>query len=310
MPAEVIEEARASAADRDVPESAETLVIADAEVVAEVVDLPVRSSDEPLEAVAEGEPTDTIVLNAPSTIVVSSTRVDPAEDPSAFAPPSRASESAGDVSSRRSEPVEPPAWRSALRPEHEPETEAFTVPMTAGPRSETGQPSAPTSPAAASGAQSTPTGLGAQPTPAGADAFHTPTSPASPGAQSTPADPAAPAAPVSPDARTSTGAAAPQPDGPRAPTVDSGGALPSPTGDDSDPEPAPELLLSSEKKKLAGADEPVLVVDGRPRYHLDDCPQLDGRTPVELTVGTAIDLGFTPCSRCAAATRLLVALRR
>ncbi|MFG1923761.1 hypothetical protein [Cryptosporangium sp. NPDC048952] len=86
--------------------------------------------------------------------------------------------------------------------------------------------------------------------------------------------------------------------------------MPSPTGDDSDPEPAAELLLSSEKKKLAGAEEPVLVVDGRPRYHLHACPQLEGRTTIELNAGTAIDLGFTPCSRCAAATRLLVALRR
>ena len=101
-----------------------------------------------------------------------------------------------------------------------------------------------------------------------------------------------------------TPAAAARPDSTR------GGGLPSPTGDDTDPEPAAELLLSSEKKKLATADEPVLVVDGRPRYHLDACPQLDGRTSVELAVSTAIELGFTPCSRCASATRLLVALRR
>jgi hypothetical protein len=58
------------------------------------------------------------------------------------------------------------------------------------------------------------------------------------------------------------------------------------------------------------ADEPVLVVDGRPRYHLEGCASLDGSDAQELPAAQAIELGFTPCSRCAAATRLLVALRR
>jgi hypothetical protein len=79
-------------------------------------------------------------------------------------------------------------------------------------------------------------------------------------------------------------------------------------------EPAAELLLASEKSKLSSSQEPVLVIDGRPRYHLDGCPQLasmpDGTITTELPVSEAAEAGFTPCTRCAAATRILVALRR
>ncbi|MHA6805177.1 hypothetical protein [Salinifilum ghardaiensis] len=45
----------------------------------------------------------------------------------------------------------------------------------------------------------------------------------------------------------------------------------------------------------------VLVVDGRPRYHLEGCPWLAeqaGPQPMGLTVEKAHELGFTPCARC------------
>jgi hypothetical protein len=100
---------------------------------------------------------------------------------------------------------------------------------------------------------------------------------------------------------------APEPEAPVAYT----GPQPSPSGDASgDPDPAAELLLSSEKKKLATCQDAVLVVEGRPRYHLDGCASLAGRTTVSLPAAKAIEFGFTPCSQCASATRLLVALRR
>lgn len=45
----------------------------------------------------------------------------------------------------------------------------------------------------------------------------------------------------------------------------------------------------------------VLVVDERPRYHLETCPWLTeqaGPQPMGLTVEKAHELGFTPCARC------------
>ena len=40
------------------------------------------------------------------------------------------------------------------------------------------------------------------------------------------------------------------------------------------------------------------MVDGRPRYHLTDCPHLRGRPSEPLPVSEAVELGFTPCGRC------------
>ncbi|MGW5671210.1 hypothetical protein [Micromonospora sp. NPDC003776] len=47
------------------------------------------------------------------------------------------------------------------------------------------------------------------------------------------------------------------------------------------------------------------MVDGHPRFHLADCPHLVGRADEPLPVAEAVDLGFTPCARCAPATALL-----
>lgn len=45
------------------------------------------------------------------------------------------------------------------------------------------------------------------------------------------------------------------------------------------------------------ADE-VLVVDERPRYHLDGCAWLESRPTEPLPVHEARQLGFTPCVQC------------
>jgi hypothetical protein len=75
--------------------------------------------------------------------------------------------------------------------------------------------------------------------------------------------------------------------------------------DDPPDEPAAELLMASEVSRLAGMDDEVLVVDGRPRYHLRDCPHLADKPAQGLPVSEAVELGFTACSRCGAATALL-----
>ncbi len=77
--------------------------------------------------------------------------------------------------------------------------------------------------------------------------------------------------------------------------------------DDEDPpdEPAAELLMASEVSRLAELDSEVLVVDGRPRYHLAGCPHLVDKETQPLPVSEAVELGFTACSLCGAATAVL-----
>lgn len=77
--------------------------------------------------------------------------------------------------------------------------------------------------------------------------------------------------------------------------------------DDEDPpdEPAPEVLPDSAAAAVARLDTDVVVVDGRPRYHLDTCEHLDGKQGEPIAVSEAVELGFTPCGLCAPATALL-----
>jgi hypothetical protein len=75
--------------------------------------------------------------------------------------------------------------------------------------------------------------------------------------------------------------------------------------DDPPGEPPAEPVLASEVSRLAQRDDEVLVVDGRPRYHLQSCPHLAGHDTQPLPVSEAVELGFTGCAVCAAATTLL-----
>jgi len=76
-------------------------------------------------------------------------------------------------------------------------------------------------------------------------------------------------------------------------------------GDDPFDEPAPQRVGPDEAARVARMTEPVRVVDGRPRYHLADCPHLIGRTSEALSVGDAVLLGFSPCGRCEPVRALL-----
>jgi hypothetical protein len=45
-------------------------------------------------------------------------------------------------------------------------------------------------------------------------------------------------------------------------------------------------------------DTDVLVIDGRPRYHVAGCAHVSGRGAEPLPVSEATELGFTPCGLC------------
>ncbi|MCD0444539.1 hypothetical protein LO763_13005 [Glycomyces sp. A-F 0318] len=72
-------------------------------------------------------------------------------------------------------------------------------------------------------------------------------------------------------------------------------------------EPAEQRLSSVEAAALMRLDTEVAVVDGRPRFHHSTCMHLHGREHEPLPVAEALELGFTPCSLCEPASRLLMA---
>ncbi|MFG3555120.1 hypothetical protein ACGGAQ_12065 [Micromonospora sp. NPDC047557] len=74
-------------------------------------------------------------------------------------------------------------------------------------------------------------------------------------------------------------------------------------------EPAEQPITPAEAARVARLSDPVVVVDGRPRYHLAGCRRLAGRVPETLAVAEAVELGFTPCATCAPATALLTDAR-
>lgn len=82
--------------------------------------------------------------------------------------------------------------------------------------------------------------------------------------------------------------------------------------EDADPpdEPAPQLVSAADAARVAQMTAEVLVVDGRPRYHLPGCVHLLGREYEPLPVGEAIELGFTPCGLCEPDSALLADARR
>lgn len=105
-------------------------------------------------------------------------------------------------------------------------------------------------------------------------------------------------------------------------TAEAGGAVPtgatpagSPAdqgagGNDEDPpdEPPQERVDPADLGVLARLATEVLVVDGRPRFHLPDCSHLVGREVEPLPLSEAIELEFTPCARCRPAHSALAGL--
>ena len=77
--------------------------------------------------------------------------------------------------------------------------------------------------------------------------------------------------------------------------------------DDADPddEPLPQAVRPADAVQVARMDAEVLVVDGRPRYHLPDCPHLVGKLSEGLPVAEAVELGFSPCGLCRPVDRLV-----
>lgn len=80
--------------------------------------------------------------------------------------------------------------------------------------------------------------------------------------------------------------------------------------DDPPDEPAPQAVPQAEAARVARMATEVLVIDGRPRYHLAGCVHLLGRESEPLPVGEAVELGFTPCSLCEPDSALLADARR
>ncbi|MEU8261322.1 hypothetical protein AB0C02_11965 [Micromonospora sp. NPDC048999] len=98
------------------------------------------------------------------------------------------------------------------------------------------------------------------------------------------------------------------PPGPRQPAVSDADApaLGSPADDGPfDGEPPAQHLSQADVDRLVRLDDPVRVVDGHPRFHLPGCSHLAGRDDEALPVAEAVELGFTPCARCAPVTFLL-----
>jgi hypothetical protein len=83
-----------------------------------------------------------------------------------------------------------------------------------------------------------------------------------------------------------------------------------PDEDDPVDEPLPQSVRPADAVRIAQLDAEVLVVDGRPRYHLPDCPHLVGRLTEPIPVNEAVDLGFSPCGLCRPVDRLVASATR
>jgi hypothetical protein len=81
---------------------------------------------------------------------------------------------------------------------------------------------------------------------------------------------------------------------------------------DEDPsdEPPAQRVSPAQQARVAQIDADVLVIDGRPRYHLPGCVHLLGREHESLPVSEAVELGFTPCGLCEPDSTLLARVRR
>lgn len=79
--------------------------------------------------------------------------------------------------------------------------------------------------------------------------------------------------------------------------------------DDPPDEPAAQRVTASDAARIARMTTEVLVIDGRPRYHVADCVHLLGRPFEPLPVSEAVELGFTPCGLCEPDSTLLADAR-
>jgi hypothetical protein len=82
--------------------------------------------------------------------------------------------------------------------------------------------------------------------------------------------------------------------------------------DEDDPadEPLPQKVSPADAVRVARLDSEVLVVDGRPRYHVPECPHLVGKLTEPIPVNEAVELGFSPCGLCRPVDRLTGAAAR
>jgi clumping factor A len=83
-----------------------------------------------------------------------------------------------------------------------------------------------------------------------------------------------------------------------------------PDADDPADEPLPQAIRPADAVRIARMDAEVLVVDGRPRYHLADCAHLVGKLTEPLPVAEAVELGFSPCGLCRPVDRLVAQAAR
>jgi hypothetical protein len=71
-------------------------------------------------------------------------------------------------------------------------------------------------------------------------------------------------------------------------------------------EPDEQTVSAAIAARVAELTAEVAVIDGRPRYHLDECLHLLGRSVQRVPVMDAVEFGFTPCGDCEPATTLLL----
>jgi Na+-transporting methylmalonyl-CoA/oxaloacetate decarboxylase gamma subunit len=64
------------------------------------------------------------------------------------------------------------------------------------------------------------------------------------------------------------------------------------------PDPPVEDVEVTDLLLVVDLKDEVLVLDEHPRYHLEGCVHLRGRTPIPLPVQEARTDGFTPCGVC------------
>lgn len=69
-------------------------------------------------------------------------------------------------------------------------------------------------------------------------------------------------------------------------------------------EPGEENVDPVDMRQLGLSEGSVVVVDEHPRYHLNSCDWLSGRTTIPLSLTEARELGFTPCALCMPVARL------